>query len=185
MRRCAAGSSPRHGATRLPCLNFPRGRSSASLAGRFRSRADCHCRAESKCAVAVGWSDSLIETRQIMLVTAADPVGDATLLWRAVSRLGPLARAAERRGDGRGTLWRGDRTAPTHPRSPSAGRAHQLYGEWLRREGRRLDAREELRKARDMFVAIGMEAFPERARRGLLATGERVRRGSPSWRATV
>jgi hypothetical protein len=117
-------------------------------------------------------------------VTAADPVGDATLLWRAV--LGSArSRALLRDETTAEALWRGDRTAPTHPRSPSAGRAHQLYGEWLRREGRRLDARVELRKARDMFVAIGMEAFPERARRELLATGERVRRGSPGWRATV
>ncbi len=59
---------------------------------------------------------------------------------------------------------------------PELARAHLLYGEFLRREGRRVDAREQLRTAYDAFVAIGMEAFAERARRELLATGETVRR---------
>jgi DNA-binding NarL/FixJ family response regulator len=53
-----------------------------------------------------------------------------------------------------------------------------LYGEWLRGEDRRLDARSHLRQAHDLFTAIGMEAFAERARRELLATGEAVRMAS-------
>jgi len=59
---------------------------------------------------------------------------------------------------------------------PELARAHLLYGEWLRRENRRADAREQLRAAHDMLDTIGMEAFAERARHELLATGEKVRK---------
>ena len=61
------------------------------------------------------------------------------------------------------------------PLRPDLARAHLLYGEWLRREHRRADARHQLRTAYDLFTAIGAEAFAERARKGLLATGEKVR----------
>jgi DNA-binding NarL/FixJ family response regulator len=70
-------------------------------------------------------------------------------------------------------------------RRPELARAHLLYGEWLRRENRRVDAREQLRTAHAMFAAIGMEAFAERARRELLATGEKVRKRSPETSAEL
>ena len=56
---------------------------------------------------------------------------------------------------------------------PDLARAHLLYGEWLRREDRRVDARAQLRAAHEQFASIGMEAFAERARGELLATGRR------------
>jgi DNA-binding CsgD family transcriptional regulator len=65
---------------------------------------------------------------------------------------------------------------------PELARAYLLYGEWLRREQRRVDAREQLRAAHDQFASIGMEAFAERARRELMATGEKVRKRSVETR---
>ena len=59
---------------------------------------------------------------------------------------------------------------------PDLARAHLLYGEWLRRENRRLDARHQLHAAYHLFTAIGADAFAERARSELLATGEKVRK---------
>jgi DNA-binding CsgD family transcriptional regulator len=77
-----------------------------------------------------------------------------------------------------------DRLSRTQLR-PELARAHLLYGERLRREGRRVDAREQLRTAHAMFAAIGMEAFAERARRELLATGEKVRKRTPETSADL
>lgn len=57
-------------------------------------------------------------------------------------------------------------------------RAHLVYGEWLWRENRRADARAQLRTAYDMFARMGAEAFAERARGGLVATGESIRERS-------
>jgi DNA-binding CsgD family transcriptional regulator len=68
-----------------------------------------------------------------------------------------------------------DRLGRTRMRTDLA-RAHLVYGEWLRRERRRTDAREQLRCAYDMFVTMGAQAFTERAARELRATGETARK---------
>jgi DNA-binding CsgD family transcriptional regulator len=68
-----------------------------------------------------------------------------------------------------------ERLARTRVRLELA-RSRLLYGEWLRREGRRADAREPLRVAREAFLAMGADGFAERTRHELLATGEKVRK---------
>src|SRR3954463_4050001 len=81
---------------------------------------------------------------------------------RRASGWGGAREAVERLGRSRGVVH--------------LARARLLYGEWLRRENRRVDAREQLRAAYDHFSEIGAEAFAERARRELTATGETVRK---------
>jgi len=68
-----------------------------------------------------------------------------------------------------------DRLSRTRVRVELA-RAHLVYGEWLRRQNRRVDARDQLRTAYEMLTAMGIDGFAERARRELLATGETVRK---------
>jgi DNA-binding CsgD family transcriptional regulator len=74
-----------------------------------------------------------------------------------------------------------DRLART-PGAVGLARARLVYGEWLRRKHRRTDARDQLRLARELLVSIGAEAFAERARRELLATGEKVRKRNVTTR---
>jgi DNA-binding CsgD family transcriptional regulator len=68
-----------------------------------------------------------------------------------------------------------DRLAQTRVRGELA-RAHLLYGEWLRREHRRVDARGQLRTAHELFTDMGMEAFAKRTEHELFATGEQIRK---------
>ncbi len=93
--------------------------------------------------------------------------------------LGTHARAAAMLAEGEGAerLYREaiERLSRIKTRATLA-RARLLYGEWLRREHRRVDAREQLRVAYTMLSDMGMDAFAERARRELLATGETVRK---------
>src|SRR5712691_2701869 len=72
-----------------------------------------------------------------------------------------------------------ERLEPTRLRLDLA-RAHLVYGEWLRRAARRIDARNELRAAFELFTDFGMEAFAERSRIELEATGEHARKRTPA-----
>ena len=94
-------------------------------------------------------------------------------------RLGYRARsrALISEGETADSLYREaiDRLNRTRFRTEAA-RARLYYGEWLRRQRRRIDAREQLRTCHEMFEEIGMEAFARRAARELLATGEHVRK---------
>ena len=126
------------------------------------------------------------------LVESAARTGQTDLAAEALDRLAGKARAC-------GTDWalglearsrallsdadtaeRGFREAVEHLSRARVraelARAHLLYGEWLRRENRRADARSELALAHEMFTAMGMEGFAERTRRELLAAGATVRR---------
>ena len=89
---------------------------------------------------------------------------------------GEQACAAARRRRGGGVHREAiERLGRTRVRVELA-RARLLYGEWLRREGRRADARAQLRTAHEALTAMGVDAFADRARRELLATGETVRK---------
>jgi DNA-binding CsgD family transcriptional regulator/tetratricopeptide (TPR) repeat protein len=127
----------------------------------------------------------------VELIEAAARCGVPEQAARALERLSEATRASG--GDwalgayayGRALLSDGqsaerlyreaiDRLGRTSIRT-SLARAHLLYGEWLRRENRRIDAREQLRTAHQMFVTMGADGFAERTRRELLATGETAR----------
>jgi DNA-binding CsgD family transcriptional regulator/tetratricopeptide (TPR) repeat protein len=122
----------------------------AVRSGRSDMAADVFCRlAEITTASGSDWALG-IEARSRALLNDGDT---AERLYReSIERLGR-------------TLIRAD-----------LARAHLLYGEWLRRERRRIDARAQLRIAHDMLDTMGMDAFAERARREIEATGETARR---------
>jgi DNA-binding CsgD family transcriptional regulator len=124
------------------------------------------------------------------LIEAAVRSGNAHLATEPMANLGESTRAGgtdfglgiEARsrallsdGEAADQLYREaiQRLSRTHYR-PDQGRAHLVYGEWLRREDRRTEARTQLRAAHDLLSAIGAGAFAERARKELQAIGERV-----------
>jgi DNA-binding CsgD family transcriptional regulator len=132
------------------------------------------------------------------LVEAASRAGDRETACDALAQLTVATAAAETdwavavRARARALLSEGDaaehsyceaidRYSQTRLR-PEVARTRLLYGEWLRREGRRVDARAQLRLAHDMCSTFGMEAFAERARIELQATGETVRSRSAQTR---
>jgi len=112
---------------------------------------------------------------------ALERLAETTQLCGTDFALGIEARSRALLSEGAATdeLYREaiDRLSRTRLR-PELGRAHLLYGEWLRREGQRVEARAQLRTAYEMLAMIGMEAFAERARRELIATGENLHKRS-------
>jgi len=132
------------------------------------------------------------------LVEAATRTDDLQLARTAIARLEAQTLASDADW-GLGVLARsralvtdGDRAERSYREAierltrtrlrPELARTHLVYGEWLRRSGRRTDAREQLRTAHEVFSTIGMESFAERARRELVATGEKVRKRSDDAR---
>jgi DNA-binding CsgD family transcriptional regulator/tetratricopeptide (TPR) repeat protein len=131
----------------------------------------------------------------VELIEAASRTGHTVAAATALKRLGQgtdasgtdWGRAVEARcralvgeGEVAETLYREaiERLAPTAMRLDLA-RTHLVYGEWLRRERRHVDAREQLRAADELFTGFGMEGFAERARVELRATGGSARKRTP------
>jgi DNA-binding CsgD family transcriptional regulator len=134
----------------------------------------------------------------VELIEAATDCGKTHLAGDALGRLSEItaasgsdwalgvearSRALLSHGEGAETFYRQaiEALARTRVRVELA-RAHLLYGEWLRRENRRLDAREQLRTAHTLFTEFGMQGFAERARVELEATGEHARKRSVETR---
>jgi DNA-binding CsgD family transcriptional regulator len=113
---------------------------------------------------------------------AAGPLVQSAEIARAAGTdwaLGTHARAAAMLAEGEAAerLYREAIERLSHVKTcATLARTHLLYGEWLRREHRRVDARNQLRAAYTMLSDMGMEAFAERAHRELRATGETVRK---------
>jgi DNA-binding CsgD family transcriptional regulator len=136
----------------------------------------------------IGWGSVLVPE----LAEAASRTGDRALLEFALEwlseRTGVISsrwatgiearvRALASEGEAAESLYRESiaNLSGTRVRRELA-RTHLLFGEWLRRERRRIDAREHLRTALEAFTGMGSEAFASRAERELLATGERARK---------
>jgi DNA-binding CsgD family transcriptional regulator len=113
------------------------------------------------------------------LETALEWLSERTGAISSEWALGIEARARALLGEGEAAerSYRDSIVHLAHARTRvELARSHLLYGEWLRRERRRVDAREQLRTAHEMLATMGVEAFAERARRELVATGARARK---------
>jgi len=166
------------------------GWSTAVLCNGLGQYEDALAAAESACEetyLVVGTQVALPE-----LVEAATRTGKSALAEEAMERLSAMtaiegadwaaglearcrALVSDREDAERWYAEAIDRLRRT-PLRPDLARAQLLYGEWLRRENRRVDARLQLRVAHDTFLEMGADAFAERARRELVATGETIRR---------
>jgi DNA-binding CsgD family transcriptional regulator/tetratricopeptide (TPR) repeat protein len=123
--------------------------------------------AASRCADPVTAGEALTQ-----LIDRAEASGTTVALGLAAYARALLAEEAEAETEYRSAIeYLEDSAAVVH-----LARAHLVYGEWLRRQGRRLDARAALRRAEEMFTEVGAEAFAERCRRELEASGEHARR---------
>jgi DNA-binding CsgD family transcriptional regulator len=124
-------------------------------------------------------SAALESGRSELAAGALDRLSAITRVSATDWALGIEARSTALLSEGRiaDSLYREaiERLGRTHVGAELA-RAHLLYGEWLRKESRQADAREQLRTAREMFTRMGADAFAGRSERELLATGERVRK---------
>ena len=163
-----------------------RARSSATASARYEEAlAAAASASEHREVVAENWGLSeLVEPatrcgRTDLATDALERLATKAQATRTDWALGIEARARALLGEG-ADAERWFRTAIEHlgrtrVRAELA-RTHLLYGEWLRRESRRLDARAELNVAHELFTSMGMQAFAERAGSELLATGEKARR---------
>ncbi len=159
--------------------------------GRYQEALDL---AERAAGAARGLGPSILLLAE--LIEAAARSGQAERATGALAKLAEIARAAGTDwalgtyaraaamlagGEAAEQLYREAISRLSNVRTcATLARAHLLYGEWLRREHRRVDAREQLRIAYTMLSDMGMEAFADRARRELQATGETVRKRTVS-----
>jgi DNA-binding CsgD family transcriptional regulator len=154
--------------------------------GRYDAARDAAWRAFERDDVGFGrlvvaeLAEAAARTGDVAAVAAAlDWLSERTRVTRTEWVLGIEARIRALLSDGEaadsGYRESVERLGRTGVRAELA-RSHLLYGEWLRRQGRRMDAREQLRTAHRMLEEMGMAAFAERARRELRATGETARK---------
>src|SRR5436190_17815092 len=163
--------------------------------GRYgEALADAGRACEHEDVIAYGWA--LVE-----LIEAAVHLGRRDEATAALDRLSERTRASGTEwalgleAGSRALLCEGERAEPLYREAVERlarsrgvvhlARARLMYGEWLRRENRRVDAREQLRAAYEVFSDIRAEGFAERARRELVATGETARRRTQDTRGVL